>query len=73
MQQGVSRPVRHTAAAVGLAPLPVLETLTPKGSLVDLPVFGAAERHAKVFQLRKMSNTSLISITVTHTYSKAFL
>jgi len=53
MQQGVSRSVGHTAASVGLASLAELETLTPEGSLVDLSVLRAAERHAKVLQLRE--------------------
>ena len=53
VQQGVSCPVGHTAAAVGLASLAELETLTPEGSLVDLAVLGTAERHAEVLQLRE--------------------
>ena len=53
MQQGVSRSVSHTAAAVGLASFAELQTLTPEGSLVDLAVLRTAEWHAKVLQLRE--------------------
>jgi len=55
VQQRVSRPVRHTAAAVGLASFSKFETLTSKCPLVDLPIFSAAERHAEVLQLEKSS------------------
>lgn len=53
VQQRVSCPVCYAAAAVGLASFSVLETLTSKGPLVDLPIFSAAERHAEVLQLGK--------------------
>lgn len=53
MKQRVSCPVGYTAAAVGLASFSILETLTSKGPLVDLPIFSAAEWHAKVLQLGK--------------------
>ncbi|TNN65258.1 hypothetical protein EYF80_024547 [Liparis tanakae] len=55
VQQRVSRPVRHAAAAVGLAAFSKFETLTSERPLVDLPIFSAAERHAEVLQLEQSS------------------
>jgi len=54
----VSCPVCHAAAAVGLASLSKLETLTSKGSLVDFPFLSAAEWHTKVLQLGKEKRVS---------------
>lgn len=69
MKQRVSCPVGYTAAAVGLASFSILETLTSKGPLVDLPIFSAAEWHAKVLQLGKShsimrSRFAVVSYTV---------
>lgn len=60
MQQRVSGPVCHAAAAMSLASLSILQALTSKGSLVDPPVFGAAERHAKVLQLKQKEQHELL-------------
>lgn len=56
MQQRVSCPVCYTAASVCLASFSILETLTTKGPLVDLPIFSAAEWHTEVLQLGKRYN-----------------
>ena len=62
VQQGVSGPVGHTAAAMGLASLAELEALTPEGSLVDLAVLGTTEGHAKVLQLRESEGKPQVNL-----------
>lgn len=54
----MSGSVCNTTAAMGLASFSILETLTPKCSLVDLPIISATERHAEVLQLRKKNMSS---------------
>jgi hypothetical protein len=46
MQQGMSRSVCDTTAAMRLASLAELVGLTAKGALVDLAIGGARKRHA---------------------------
>jgi len=53
VQQGVTSPIGHTAAAVGLSPLAVVETLAPKCTLVDLSFLCTAEWHAVILKLAR--------------------
>ena len=51
VQQRVPRPVGHTAAAVGLASLAIVQALPAKGTLVYTSVLTTAERHPIVLKL----------------------
>lgn len=52
VQHGVSGSVGDTARTMCLTTTAEVQTLATKGSLVDLSIIQAAERHAVVFQLK---------------------
>lgn len=51
VEQRVASAVGHTATPMGLPTFPKLEALATKSALVDLPIFGSAERHTIILKL----------------------
>lgn len=61
VQQRVASAVGHAAAPMGLPAFPELEALSTKGTLVDLPIFSSAKRHAVILQLRNRKTPSALT------------